>query len=132
MSTKKWLRYGLAFAAGNILLSCLAFSDSDIREPELFSDLEILIYPNYVLGLPMNLTVSRVTGYLVNQYYESKWMQAYGNPYYTFPEEGQMRYKTNVFIDLFINLTIYWFAVGALVGWRYDKRAERKLNPYNQ
>ncbi len=132
MENKKfWSRsgiiLGIILVLVNVLLSAFAYNDPSIRHPEGFSDFKILAYPNALLGFPVSF-ISFPIHRLVSSHYEIR-------PYSRIPNDDLNNqniaksnsqaldniYQTNLFIDLFILLSVYWFFVGTFLAWIYHK-----------
>ena len=96
------VRLGLILALINLILSVFIWNTDSIRNPEGFSDFESLRYPNILLGIPTIFIADLLSKGITNSY------------------------QQNLFIHLFIILTIYWFLVGLLISWLYKKIKNRK------
>lgn len=107
-------KLAVGFVLLNILLSIFLWNDNDIRNPEGFSDFNIIKYPNYFLGLPAISIFQQIYPFI---------MKLSGITFYY----GQSTYWNDLylFITIFVVLSIYWFLIGWIIG-KIHKRGKSK------
>lgn len=89
--SKSGIILGIILVIVNILLSFSAYNDPAIKYPEGWSGAKIIFYPNVLLGLPVDFLSAALFPY------------------------------GNLFIELFVFLSVYWFFVGTFIMWIYNK-----------
>ena len=100
----------------NILLSTWIYSIDDIRNPSGgggYGDLKALTFPNVLLGFPTLLLMDSIDKYIA--------LPLAGQRGTIYNADVKKEYHINLFIHLFILLTIYWFLIGAFIGFIYGK-----------
>ncbi|MCX6752633.1 MAG: hypothetical protein NTZ87_04030 [Candidatus Nomurabacteria bacterium] len=128
--SKSGIIVGIILVVVNVLISTFVYKNPDIRHPHDFSDLESIAYPNVLLGTPA-IFISGPINMIVSSFYKIQ-------PYSSIPNDDnnlniqkanskiiENRYQANLFIQLFITLSIYWFFVGVFIAWMYNKFSKR-------
>jgi hypothetical protein len=127
--SKSGIILGVILAIISIIFSSIAYNDSSIRHPEGWSDLKIIVYPNYLLGLPATYLSSYLVDPMVYSLYKTEFFSSipddpnFQNIVNANKKASDNRYQLSLFIELFFVLTLYWFFMGFLIAWVY-----RKLN----
>ena len=117
-----WVRFGLIFSLINIILSLIALSVNDIRNPtEGFGDLKALAFPNILFGIPTFLLHNAINRYITLPLMGYK-------PGTIYELDNVKVYHINNFINLFIVLTLYWFLIGGIIGKIYFKIKSKREN----
>ncbi len=126
-----WLKCGVVFAFFNIILSIFAFSLPAIRNPNTASDLQSLYFPNILLGLPAILIGSPVLSLfkpLLSVFLghnSTDGAATTGTELLSGLDSASIAHF-NLFVQLFLFLTIYWFLIGSLIGLIYGRFKQRK------
>ncbi len=110
-----WLRCGITGAIVNILLSIVAFNMPGIRHPESYSFFAIFMFPNFALAFPFLILIQNFLERL-NSYFFS-----------IIGQIGIDKDGAYLLFTLFIFLTIFWFVIGALLGFLYKKIKYKKI-----
>ena len=127
-----WLKLGLILAFLNIIISLIPYNMEMVKNPESFSDLVIYAFPNILLGFPA-IIISEITLKTIIIEPLAKSILA---PQFKNKETGLTDFislnnspelmRIRLGILLFFILTIYWFIIGALIGWIVGKIKSKK------
>ncbi len=111
MQTNKryWLKFGIICAIFNIILSLILISIPGVLHPHDNSDLIGLFFPNVIIGQIFGLCITTAILY----------------PLYLVGINLYPLTHLPIIYGLLINFSIYWFIMGALIGWLYGKIKNR-------